>query len=231
METSAWIALVLGIIGLIFFTVMLLPQIYQNWAHKSTGTLSYTTMLLWTLFCVFLAVSLVDSGQTISLIVQANVLGFLTVICLVQIRFYNSPRLAKHPRLLMLLAWESLWVSVVLGGLEYLLVYLCQVARSNGREWLGPAMNVLGNVCVALGYIPQYREIFLAKSCFGVSRLFLMCDILGGLFSIASLAFIAPFDYLAAACYGTIALLTASIFALGCHYGYNPPQNTEQASA
>ncbi|KAI9351582.1 hypothetical protein DFJ73DRAFT_831300 [Zopfochytrium polystomum] len=117
----------------------------------------------------------------------------------------------------------ALSLAVVAGG-EAGLYYLTKALDASESASVRSLSTVIVSTApfiVIIGLVPQFFDIFKQKSCKGISPIFLGLDILGGLFSIASLLFHEPpFDVVTALSYIGVVILDTVIVVLGIRLGF-----------
>ncbi|KAJ3140904.1 hypothetical protein HK101_003435 [Irineochytrium annulatum] len=184
-------------------------------------------MLTWFLWTPFFAAGAIRDGLAPPLIVQPNLFGFLAVVCYAQCWMFGKKRGWTAG-----LAYGCAWL-VFVGGLEVGLWWLLGVVEGseNGSvKALGIVIRSLGPLLVIGGFLPQFVDIFKAKSCFGISPIFVFLDILGGVFSILSLVFHPPpFDIISSLSYAGVIFMDLIITLLGWIYGWGPPKGSADA--
>jgi uncharacterized protein with PQ loop repeat len=80
---------VFGTIGLILWSIQLIPQVYSNYKYKLSDGLSTSALLLWISANIFQCIYSIQAQLTIPLILQPHFFMALTVICLVQNYHYS----------------------------------------------------------------------------------------------------------------------------------------------
>lgn len=183
------------IAALIFWSFQLAPQAYSNWMRQSTEGLSSLMMLSWTLGSLATAIYCIGGnvGGDVSpiFIAQPNVFMVFSILCCTQCIAHN---------------WKSRWIGIVAG---IILVFLIAVVEVLGGYYLlqnpSPnglfALGLLSLIFFAVGFVPQYKQIYDEKRVSGISLLFLSIDMTGSVLSIAALALQDNFDPISAACY------------------------------
>ncbi|KAL8280141.1 hypothetical protein RQP46_007471 [Phenoliferia psychrophenolica] len=88
------------------------------------------------------------------------------------------------------------------------------VHYDQGKSWKFAIMMGVGAVVLA-GLLPQYYEIYKFKAVKGISLIFLLVDLSGGVFSFLSLVFAeGAFDTLASISYSAVVVLEVGILVL-----------------
>ena len=88
--------------------------------------------------------------------------------------------------------------------------------QSNDENAPYIALGSLSLIFFALGFVPQYIQIYAARTVEGISIPFLMIDMTGSILSIASLAMQKHFEPISGACYIIVFVLDFIIVLL--HY-------------
>ncbi|KAJ7751550.1 PQ loop repeat-domain-containing protein [Mycena maculata] len=202
---------VLGTIGTICWTGQLIPQVWKSWRDKSTEGLSPWLVLIWGVSSSFLGAYyayVIISEVNVPLMVQPQVFGFLTYISWGQCQYYDAKRSRTVSALMALAA------MILGGGLEAALVFAVGPAYRSGTSAALRAMQFFGifsSVLISLALIPQFMEIWRHREVVGISFIFMLVDIMGGLFSELSLVFKAKFDVFIGTTYSLVVLLDGII--------------------
>ncbi|KAJ7624816.1 PQ loop repeat-domain-containing protein [Roridomyces roridus] len=209
MPTNALAENILGTIGTVCWTGQLLPQIWKSWRDKSTEGLSPWLVLVWGISSSFLGAYAVVTDLNIPLIIQPQVFGALTYISWGQCQYYGARRTRLAATLMTLAA-------ILLGaGLELLIIFTAGPAYRAGTPAGRGAIQFCGifsSVLISLALLPQFVEIWRYKEVVGISFIFMLVDMLGGLFSDLSLAFKGKFDLFLGVTYALVVVLDAIIF-------------------
>ncbi len=92
------------------------------------------------------------------------------------------------------------------------------------------AAGIIPILLLALGFMPQYADIYRDRSVVGVSMAFIAADALGAVFSLISLAFRTEFDLLATLNYVVVLVCDLLVVALFVYYNkLNPSLARERA--
>ncbi|KAJ7097248.1 PQ loop repeat-domain-containing protein [Mycena belliarum] len=199
---------VLGTMGAICWTVQLFPQIWKSRKHKSTEGLSPYLVLLWGLAAGFLGAYTLLLNLNIPLILQPQLFGVLSLVSWGQCQFYGAKR-SRAVAIALTLA-----LMLLVGGFEVAMVFALRPALDAGSEAGKRGVQFLGifsAVLISLALIPQYVEIWRHCEVIGISVLFMLIDLLGGLFSDLSLAFKDKFDVIAGVTYTTVVVMDALV--------------------
>lgn len=94
------------------------------------------------------------------------------------------------------------------GLLEFVLVVAVQSSHGRGRQVATKFFGILASVFISAGLFPQYWEIYKYREVIGISVLFMIVDLLGGVFSLLSLVFKDDFDVIAAVAYSAVVVST-----------------------
>ncbi|KAI0630547.1 PQ loop repeat-domain-containing protein [Trametes polyzona] len=194
----------LGTIGTICWTIQLIPQVWKSWRTKSTEGLSEWLMLLWGFSGATLGVYAIVKNLNIPLIVQPQLFGTLSYISWAQCQYYGRKR--------------SKWVAIAMylgamafsAGFEIGMIYAVKPAYRGGNIRPVQFFGIFSSVLIALALLPQYWEIYKYKEVVGISILFMLVDMLGGVFSDLSLAFKEEFDIVASVTYSLV-VVTAMV--------------------
>lgn len=103
---------------------------------------------------------------------------------------------------------------VVFAGFEVGSVFALWAGRDNGFEWPVQMYGWITSALLACGLLPQYWEIYKHKEVIGISIMFMMVDIWGGLFSAVSLFFRETFDSTAFVQYMLVVVLDGLVVVL-----------------
>ncbi|GBC08188.1 hypothetical protein RclHR1_07960004 [Rhizophagus clarus] len=203
---------VFGIMGTVFWSFQLAPQVHKNWRKKSTKGLAREMILLWIISSVFFGVYAIILGLSIPLVVQPQIFATISLIVYVQCFYYRPTKFEgskiKSGTLFVLL-------MMLFGGVEAGGVYIVRYANTRNVDWVQTFVGIIPVVLLVIGFVPQYIEIYQLKRVIGISLIFMSLDILGGLFSLLSLVFRPPpFDILASFTYLSVVTLDLIIVFL-----------------
>ncbi|KAK0467218.1 uncharacterized protein EV420DRAFT_672174 [Desarmillaria tabescens] len=217
----------LGTLGTVCWTIQLLPQIWKTWREKSTEglspwlvcvlhliviALSLTDLILpsliWGLTAIFLGVYAIVQKLSIALIVQPQLFGTLSLISWGQCQYYDNNWSIKRSVLAV--------VSIVslIGGLQAGMVFAVRPSYEHGNHRGVDFFGVFASVMLSAGLLPQFYEIYKHKEVIGISKLFMLVDLLGGVFSLLSLVFRDTFDVLAGVAYSLVVVLDGGVILL-----------------
>ncbi|PBK99656.1 hypothetical protein ARMGADRAFT_512747 [Armillaria gallica] len=188
----------LGTLGAVCWTIQLLPQIWKTWREKSTEGLSPWLGFIWGLTSIFLGVYAIVQKLSIALIVQPQLFGTLSLISWGQCQYYDNHWSIKRSVLAV--------VSIVslIGGLQAGMVFAVRPSYEHGNHRGVDFFGVFASVMLTAGLLPQFYEIYKYKEVIGISKLFMLVDLLGGVFSLLSLVFRDTFDVLAGVAYSLV---------------------------
>ncbi|KAH7107809.1 PQ loop repeat-domain-containing protein [Auriculariales sp. MPI-PUGE-AT-0066] len=195
----------LGTLGVIFWSVQVIPQIWKSYRSKSTDGLSAWLMLIWAAASIPLGTYNIVSVGNIPLIVQPQAFAALCSCSWAQVLHYSH----KLSPLQAFGAWLALQVTTA--SLEVAFVIACRAGERHGTSAPTKFFGVLSAVMILGGIIPQYYEIWKYKVV-GLSLIFIFIDLLGALVSCLSLVFQPEFDWLASVTYGGLVVLEVGIF-------------------
>ncbi|KAG0244259.1 hypothetical protein BGX31_009440 [Mortierella sp. GBA43] len=106
---------VFGMLGIVFWSFQLLPQVVSNYKAKTTQGLSATMFLLWTLASVGFGSYSIVQELSIPIILQPHLFGFLSTTCFMQCLYYRQQKAAWSGQKTWLI---SVIVFLVLAGME-----------------------------------------------------------------------------------------------------------------
>ncbi|KAG8958273.1 hypothetical protein FRC03_009287 [Tulasnella sp. 419] len=196
---------VLGTIGTILWTIQLIPQVWKSWREKSTEGLSGLLMLIWSISAVFLGIYVIAEDVNIPLIIQPQLFGALAAVSWVQCLYYGEKRSFKICLLILFVYLAAF------GGFEAGMTFVVRHALESGNKRVGQFFGIFSAVLISVGLIPQYIEIWKRKEVIGISMLFMLIDMSGGVFSVLSLVFRERFDVIAAITYIAVIVLDGVI--------------------
>ncbi|KAJ7862656.1 PQ loop repeat-domain-containing protein [Mycena olivaceomarginata] len=195
---------VLGTIGTVCWTAQLVPQVWKSWRERSTEGLSPWLVLLWGISAGFLGAYTIILNLNIPLIIQPQLFGFLALVSWGQCQYYGVGRSRRAAAVM------ALGVMLIVGGFEAAMVFAVRPAYAAGREAGARGTQFLGifsAVLISLALLPQYAEIWQHREVVGISMVFIVVDMLGGVFSDLSLAFKDRFDIIAGITYSLVVVL------------------------
>ncbi|KAG7443586.1 uncharacterized protein BT62DRAFT_988181 [Guyanagaster necrorhizus] len=198
----------LGTLGAVCWTIQLLPQIRKSWRDKSTEGLSPWLVLIWGLTSIFLGVYAIVQKLSIALIVQPQLFGTLSLVSWGQCQYYDNNWSIKRS----VLTVASI-ISLI-GGLQAGMVFAVRPSYEHGNHRGVDFFGVFASVMLAVGLLPQFYEIYKYKEVIGISILFMLVDLSGGVFSLLSLVFRDSFDALAGVAYGLVVVLDGMVILL-----------------
>ncbi|KAJ6467911.1 PQ loop repeat-domain-containing protein [Mycena sanguinolenta] len=195
---------VLGTIGTVCWTAQLVPQVWKSWREKSTEGLSPWLVLLWGTAAGFLGAYTIILDLNIPLILQPQLFGFLALVSWGQCQYYSVGRSQRAATVM------ALGAMLVVGSFEAAMVFAVRPAYAAGSEAGARGTQFLGifsAVIISLALLPQYAEIWHHRKVVGISMVFMVVDMLGGVFSDLSLAFKDQFDIIPAVTYSLVVVL------------------------
>ncbi|KZP33615.1 hypothetical protein FIBSPDRAFT_847535 [Athelia psychrophila] len=209
-----------GYLGVIFWMIQLIPQIWKSWRTKSTDGYSHWLALVWAVSAPFLGAYAILQNLNTPLIVQPQVFCFLSLISWGQCQYYSYQRSKLRA------ATMTLVVGVFLAGLEVSLVFAVKsvyhdgVGNTRALDFVG----IMSSVLISLALFPQYYEIWKHQEVIGISILFMLIDLLGGVWSDLSLVFKGgKLDVIAAMSYSLVIALDSVVII--CALVLNPRAN------
>ncbi|KZT25253.1 hypothetical protein NEOLEDRAFT_1021542, partial [Neolentinus lepideus HHB14362 ss-1] len=192
---------ILGTMGAICWTAQLIPQIWKSWRSKDTEGLSHWLVILWACSSAFLGVYAIVQNLNIPLIVQPQLFGGFSLISWSQCQYYGNKRPFKTCVIM------SVSIALVLGGFEAGMVFAIRPSYNAGNFRPVQFFGIFSCVLLSAGLFPQYYEIYKHREVIGISVLFMLVDLMGGVFSDLSLAFKPKFDAVAGVTYSLVVLL------------------------
>ncbi|EAL61901.1 hypothetical protein DDB_G0291107 [Dictyostelium discoideum AX4] len=194
-----------GIVGTILWSVQLVPQIHLNYKRKSTKGVSPTCFGCWYACGVILGTNLVFNREPPALVVQISCFSLFSLVIVMQHLFYQ-----KKYNLKRLLFTIGLCVLVTIATIISL--YSILNAKHTNSFVLQLILTIAATGLMAVGFFPQILEVYQEKV--GLSMIFVVMDFFGGVFSILSLVFHVPFDYMSFSTYVVVPICQAIIFGL-----------------
>ncbi|KAM9994067.1 hypothetical protein ACTFIZ_012032 [Dictyostelium cf. discoideum] len=194
-----------GIVGTILWSVQLVPQIHLNYKRKSTKGVSPTCFGCWYACGVILGTNLVFNREPPALVVQISCFSLFSLVIVMQHLFYQ-----KKYNLKRLLFTIGLCVLVTIATIISL--YSILNAKHTNSFVLQLILTIAATGLMVVGFFPQILEVYQEKV--GLSMIFVVMDFFGGVFSILSLVFHIPFDYMSFSTYVVVPICQAIIFAL-----------------
>lgn len=95
-------------------------------------------------------------------------------------------------------------IIILMGGLEVAMVFAVRPSFHKGNGRAVQFFGIFSSVLISLALLPQYYEIYKRKEVIGISILFMLVDMLGGVFSDLSLVFKEEFDIIASITYSLV---------------------------
>lgn len=199
---------VLATIGTICWAVQIIPQIWKSWREKSTEGLSHTLVLLWAISGPFLGVYAIVQNLNIPLIVQPQLFSVLCLVSWAQCQYYGNKRSRSTTITIFIV------MVAVFGGFEAGMVFAIRPASNAGNKRPVQFFGIFSSVLISVALLPQYYEIYKHREVVGISILFMLIDLLGGLFNVLSLAFKDKLDVIAAVTYSLVVVLDGIVILL-----------------
>lgn len=100
------------------------------------------------------------------------------------------------------------------GLLEFVLFIVVKTQSGASIHVFTTAIGIMASVLLSIALLPQFWEIYKLKEVTGVSKTFLVIDIVGGVFNNLSLAFKEKFDVVASISY-TLVIVSTPFFPHG----------------
>lgn len=166
-------------------------------------------MLLWATAGIPLGVYNIVEDFNIALQIQPQLLTVLSLITWIQCKYYgNKWSLTKSTAIVAP-------VALIMGGIEYALVFALRKARDDEIEWPATFMAVLSACLLCAGVLRHYWDIYKERTVRGISWLFVFIDAMGDLTSLISVFFQSSLDILGMIIYGSELVLWLGVFACG----------------
>ncbi|KAF9977395.1 hypothetical protein BGZ73_006142 [Actinomortierella ambigua] len=213
---------VFGMLGIVFWSLQLLPQAWDNYRTKQVEGLSTSMFFIWTVAALGFGSYAIVENLSIPIIVQPQIFGVLSAICFLQCLYYT-----KNPR------WKCSLRTITVGGvlsfvgmaaIEAGAYFATKAGLEHGVQGTRQAAGILPVVILGLGFFPQYFDIYRDRSVVSVSMLFIAGDALGSVFSIISLAFRDEFDLLAAMNYVMVLVCDLIVVVFWVYYNKLHPE-------
>ncbi|KAI0794095.1 PQ loop repeat-domain-containing protein [Fomes fomentarius] len=192
---------VLGTMGTICWTVQLLPQLWHTYRTKSVEGLSAWLMLTWGVAGSFLGTYSVVQGFNIPLILQPQLFGILCLVSWAQYQYYGRKR-SKTVSIALFVAAIVLFAAFEVG-----MIFAIKPPTKAGNMAPVQFFGIFSTILIAGALLPQYYEIYKHKEVLGISILFMIVDLLGGIFNDLSLAFKDEFDVVAGVTYSLVVVM------------------------
>ncbi|BGO92459.1 hypothetical protein NBRC10512_000270 [Rhodotorula toruloides] len=200
---------VFGTLGAVCWSIQLVPQIWKSWRKKDTAGLSTGMMLIWFVSGIWLGAYCYTSGLSVPLVVQPQAFCLFSAIAWAQCLVYDSKWKT----------WKAVsiatFVCALAAGIEAALIFGTKALQDRGNNKMNQALGIIAAVFIVAGLLPQYWEVYKYRAVIGISLVFLLVDLLGGVFSFLSLVWTPPpFDTLACVSYSGVVGLEIGIFVL-----------------
>ncbi|BGO97424.1 Cystinosin/ERS1p repeat protein [Rhodotorula toruloides] len=200
---------VFGTLGAVCWSIQLVPQIWKSWRKKDTAGLSTGMMLIWFVSGIWLGAYCYTSGLSVPLVVQPQAFCLFSAIAWAQCLVYDSKWKT----------WQAVsiatFVCALASGIEAALIFGTKALQDRGNNKMNQALGIIAAVFIIAGLLPQYWEVYKYRAVIGISLIFLLVDLLGGVFSFLSLVWTPPpFDTLACVSYSGVVGLEIGIFVL-----------------
>jgi len=202
-----------GILGTIIWSIQLIPQIHLNYKMKSTKGVSPLCFSSWYLCGVVLATYLVFMKSPPALVIQISCFSVFCLVIIFQYLFYEKSY--KITKLLFVIGLVTLLSFLISIG-----IYMIMKSYKSREIVIEIVCTVISASLMAIGFFPQMFVIYKSKSTVGLSKIFVFMDFLGGVFSIMSLAFHIPFDWMAFSTYVIVPIFQS--FLMGMIFYYDP---------
>lgn len=169
---------VLGSLAAFCWSVLFVPQLYENYLRSSTTGLSCSMCFIWCLSGASCAAYLIHFSEDISLIIQYVLMTFGSALAIGQILLYDTLRRDSSDRPPYLKAsLSTLLLLLFLTGVSASLVSLFSASRDS-RVPLALG-SILPSFGFAAGFLPQVRDVVVARSAGGYSAGLAVLDCAG----------------------------------------------------
>ncbi|RKP04158.1 hypothetical protein CXG81DRAFT_23264 [Caulochytrium protostelioides] len=207
--------------SLVLWSFQLLPQAYSLWQQKRQGAFSVAMTAIWIFWVPFFGSTSFALDLPIALLIQPQIFALCGFLC-IGLAWHYEPRYGLTTRARNVAA---ICVLIALtGGLEYALYVACR----RGPPAVTQAFGYLSVVILVGGFVPQYVAVIRARSTYGLARSFLVVDMAGGMFAVATLALATaatakPIDPAAMVNYALVMLCDAVLLLLTFIWPHDAP--------
>lgn len=200
---------VLATIGTVCWCVQLIPQIYHNYRRKNTEGFPEVMVIFWCLCAPFFAVFVVVEDASIPIMLQPHLFGFFCTVVYVQVMYY--PPISRPKKQIILRTGLFVLFQICL---EVGCIIPLRKVYQRGTTWPTLIFGIIASILIAFGLIPPYFELWKRDGrVVGINFLFLLVDLSGAVFSLASLAVDpADLDTMGLVLYTICATLEVGIF-------------------
>ncbi|KAF9362827.1 hypothetical protein BGX34_005429 [Mortierella sp. NVP85] len=205
---------VFGMLGIIFWSLQLLPQVIDNYKAKSTEGLSYSMFFIWVLCALGFGSYSIAENLSIPIILQPQIFGSLSALCYLQCLYYGKRTRWSLKKTVI----GGILMFIAMAGIEVAAVYATKAGEHHQVQGTTEAAGIIPIILLAMGFVPQYVDIYREKSVVGVSMAFIVADAMGAVFSIISLCFRDTFDLLATLNYVVVLICDLIIFVFYIYY-------------
>lgn len=202
---------VLATIGTVCWCIQLIPQCIHNYKVKNTEGFPELMALLWCLCAPFFAVFMISTDASIPLMIQPHLFGFFCTVVYIQIMYY--PPVQRPIKQIVLRAGGFILFQVVLEVAS--IIPLRNLYINHDVKWPPLIYGIIATIVLAIGLIPPYFELWSRNGrVIGINFLFLLLDLSGAVFSLASVAVEkGNIDIMSLVLYIVCAALETGIFA------------------
>lgn len=198
---------VLGTIGTICWCVQVIPQIWRNYRCKNTDGLPGVMLMLWASCAVPFGVYAIVQNFSISLQLQPQCFGGLTLITWGQTLYYHRKWSAWTATM------TTIGMAVLFAGTEAVLIVTLRIPYYKGVEWPMMLMAITASVMQSVGLLLPYWELAKRNGrVIGIDFWFLTIDYAGAFFSLMALVAQHTFDVLGSTMYTVCMALETGIF-------------------
>ncbi|EGC32090.1 hypothetical protein DICPUDRAFT_98992 [Dictyostelium purpureum] len=196
---------VFGTIGTVLWSVQLIPQIHLNYKRKSTKGVSPVCFGCWYACGLVLGTNLIYNSEPPALFIQITLFSIFALAIVFQHLYYQKRYNRKR------LSFTFVLVILVSVALVISIYSILNADRTN-KFVVELLLCIISTGLMAVGFFPQVAEVWEEKV--GLSKIFVVMDFFGGVFSILSLAFHVPFDYMSFSTYVVVPICQVIIFIL-----------------
>ncbi|KAF9117125.1 hypothetical protein BGX27_003587 [Mortierella sp. AM989] len=216
---------VFGMLGIIFWSFQLLPQVIENYKKKSTEGLSYSMFFIWIFAGLGFGSYAVAEELSIPIILQPQIFGSLTALCFLQCLYYGKETRWSLKKTIV----GGIIIFMAMAGIQVGAIYATKYGEDHHVKGTTEAAGTIPIILVVGGFVPQYIDIYRDKSVVGVSMAFIAADAMGAAFSIISLCFRDSLDILATLTYVMVLVCDLAVFGFYIYYNkLNPSQSRVQ---
>jgi uncharacterized protein with PQ loop repeat len=171
----------LGVLAVICWCCLFIPQLYENYKRSSTQGLSLSMCLLWCLSGVACVAYLIYEQEGIALVVQFSLMSFGSLLTIGQIFFYDTFRKDGAADYRRTCSW-TFFLLIFFVGIGAALIALFDYTQN--EVCVAVLGSILPSIGFAVGFFPQIYEIVKTKNGRGYSAGLSILDSTGSILSI-----------------------------------------------